>query len=122
MSDALNYMNTFCQWPNPPEPDERWERAIAKACVEISARDKTIEQLRESQGYFEFDGMKFNVKGILHCVVRNAVNKRTHKRTSKAWAAVADVCGLGSTSATKLCRAVGIDPDTGAANPGGPPE
>lgn len=30
--DALSLMNALCTWPDPPPPDQRWERKVAAAC------------------------------------------------------------------------------------------
>jgi len=35
---------------------------------------------------------------------------RTKYRSRDAWALVADICGVGSTSAVQICRELGIDP------------
>lgn len=55
---------------------------------------------------------EFNWQNIVHVVVRNA-KRFNNERTSKSpyWFIIAEMCGLGSTSARELCMRCGVDPD-----------
>jgi hypothetical protein len=53
----------------------------------------------------------FNWEKIVRCVVRNCkwrVNRNL--QGCSLWYAVAELCGMGSTSAIELCEHFGIDP------------
>lgn len=47
MSDPLDYMNQLSRWPDPPEYDPKWARAVSAACCMIAERDKKIDELEE---------------------------------------------------------------------------
>jgi hypothetical protein len=70
------------------------------------------EVVPASMGKFQRFGQVFDVKNILRCVVLYAAGPGLG-RHDYAWGAVANIAGLGSTSAKKLCLAVGVDPDSG---------
>jgi hypothetical protein len=54
---------------------------------------------------------EFNFENILRCVVRNASRHVTARWSKHAtWGIVADICGVGSTSAIELCKRFDIDP------------
>ena len=55
----------------------------------------------------------------LRCVITNLNSGRKPERKVPLWGAVADFCGLGSTSAGKLCQRLGFHDDliVGKENP-----
>lgn len=59
--------------------------------------------------------MKFNWETMVRCSLRNLLRGQcfstTHTSGSPFWFAVAELFGLGSTSAHELCRLYGIDPN-----------
>lgn len=59
---------------------------------------------------FKRFGKVFEPEKLLWCLVKNAMRLAGERPT---WSVVADWAGLGSTSAKKLCLAVGCCPDTG---------
>jgi hypothetical protein len=51
MSDPLDYMNRFSQWPTPPPFDGKWAAALGRACDELAAKDAQLaaeSQLKEA--------------------------------------------------------------------------
>lgn len=57
---------------------------------------------------------EFNWQNIVGSTVRNLptmLAESPHFRGHRVWFAVAEICGLGSTSACELCKAIGVDPD-----------
>jgi hypothetical protein len=60
-----------------------------------------------------------NLLKIIWVVITNINNNRKIERRVPLWSAVADFCGLGSTSAGKLCERLGFRDDitVGKENP-----
>lgn len=56
--------------------------------------------------------MEFSFENIVRCVVRTAHRfNDEHMSGNPVWFAVAERCGVGSTSAIALCRRFGVDPE-----------
>lgn len=54
----------------------------------------------------------FKWKNIVRCAVRNLPRHNSPLTAGRSyWFAVAELCGVGSTSAIELCEMFGIDPD-----------
>jgi hypothetical protein len=120
-ADDVDYMLALAeaQGRGLGDINPQWFRDQAKlirgTLARLSAAERENERLRSAQGYLELEGSQINVRNLLYCVVRHAIRVRPYKRALTPWAEVADVCGVGSTTAHAICRAVGVDPDTGAA-------
>ena len=85
---------------------ERRHKEITEWVSLIEERDDAIRSEARA------DALRENNKRLL-CVVRNIRSKNSkawNKRTVN-WVLISDYFGYGSTSATKLCNELGIDPD-----------
>jgi len=97
---------------------EKIAKEIAMECAEIKGGKEVLAIIAIIDKHLlDLQKDNKNLLKILWVVVTN-INRKIERRVP-LWGAVADFCGLGSTSAGKLCQRLGFNDDliVGKENP-----